>query len=72
MKNGKISISAVRTANGKLVSKGGKSAHLVTDNSKNGAVAFRAVYMGKSYDLNISKDKIKTTYARSLAETMNK
>ncbi|RYE17945.1 MAG: hypothetical protein EOP45_14900 [Sphingobacteriaceae bacterium] len=69
MKNDKISLSAVRNANGKLVSRDSKSVHVISDNSKNGAVKFRAEYMGKSYDLSISKDAIKDGYAKSLAKT---
>ena len=72
MKKGKISLSAVRSANGKLVSGSGKSVHIVSDNSRNGALIFSAVYVGKSYDLNISKDTIKSAYAESRAKTITK
>ncbi|WP_223648867.1 hypothetical protein [Hymenobacter psoromatis] len=72
MKKGRISLSAVRSANGKLVSGSGKSAHIVSDNSRNGALIFSAVYVGKSYDLNISKDAIKSAYAESRAKTIMK
>ena len=66
----KISILAVRNANGRLVAKAGKSTHIVSDNSKNGIVAFRAVFGGKSFDLNITRANIKTAYAKSRAKTI--
>jgi stringent starvation protein B len=65
-----ISVIAVRKANRKLVSNSGKSATILSDNSKNGEVAFRAIYRGKAYDLSISKAKIKAAYAKSVAETI--
>ena len=72
MKKGTVSLSAVRSANGKLVSGSGKSVHVVSDNSRNGAVVFSAVYMGKSYELNISRETINSAYAKSLAKTTTK
>ena len=61
-------MSAVRNANGKLVSGTGKSVHVVSDGSRNGSLIFSSVYMGKSYDLNISKKAIEDAYAESLAQ----
>ncbi len=72
MKNTKISINAVRNANSKLVSRVGKLSHIAYDNTKNGTVAFRAVYSGKAYDLSVTKEGIKTAFAKSLASTVSK
>lgn len=65
-------MSAVRSANGKMVSGIGKSIHVVSDGSRNGSLIFSSVYMGKSYDLNISKKAIEDAYAESLAQTTTK
>ncbi|MFK7000232.1 hypothetical protein V3Q90_05810 [Flavobacterium oreochromis] len=67
-----ISLNAVRNANNKLVARSGSPVRFISDNSKNGAVSFSAVYYGKIYDLNISKANIKEAYAKSLAETIAK
>lgn len=66
-----ISIKAVRKANGKLVSGRVTPLNVVSDNSKNGNVVFRAMFRGKAYDLNITKAKIRASYAKSIAETIS-
>ena len=69
-RTGKISVVAVRNANNRLVSKSRKSTLIVSDDSKNGEVAFRAVYGRKAFSLTISRAKIKKAYAQSIAETI--
>jgi len=65
----RVSFVAVRNANGRLVSKAGKSNLIVSDNSKNGDVNFKAAYSGRFFEFSLSKAKIKSAYAKSIAET---
>ena len=68
----KVSLEAIRKANAKLVTGGSFIAPATIDNSKNGTLIFQAIHFGKSYDLHMSKTKIKEAYSKSLASTISK
>lgn len=69
-KNKKISVTAIRRANDSLVKRGEISKRVSVVNSNIGNVSFKTVYMGRTYEVNISKNEIKDAYAKSLKDTI--
>ena len=65
-KQGVISVSAVRNANERLMSKRGVQAHIVSQNSRDGNIQFKGTYSGRTYDIKFSKAQIESAYAKAL------
>ncbi len=60
-----ISISAVRRANDVLVSRNDDFDRL-SGVSNHGRVAFKTIYSGRQYEINLSSAEIKEVYAKSV------
>lgn len=67
-RNNKVTVESIRNANIRLVLKEGSQRVVFSDNSINGSVSLRVRYSGKLYDLNLSRNKIKHAYKRSINE----
>lgn len=70
-----ISRIAVKNANDRLISNGkklSKNGRIIENNSNNGTISFTAKYVGKKFQVEISKTQIKNAFRKSISDSISK
>lgn len=68
----KISISAVRRANERLIRRDSDSGRFVDVKSVSRGINVKTIYSGRTYGIHLSEDTIKEVYAKSLKSVLKK